>query len=263
MESLKDRSIIVTGGASGIGEAIVRLLAERGAACIAADVNDQQGNRIVEEINRAGGNAVYRHCDISDVGQVDSLVNAAVERFGRLDGLVANAGVQVEKPLADTTDAEWDRVIDINLKGTFLCCRAAVKQMLKNTDGKGGGRQGGSIVATGSVLSLVAEPVLAAYCASKGGILMLMRSIATDYGKRNIRANCVCPGYINTPLGDKYFEIQPDPAAARKAADAMHALGRMGEPVEVARCVAFLLSDEASFVTGSAFVADGGLIAKV
>lgn len=259
MESLKDRSVIVTGAASGIGEAIVRLLAERGAACIAADVNDKQGSAIVEAINRAGGSAVYQHCDISDVGQVDSLVAHAVERFGRLDGLVANAGVQVEKPLAETTDAEWDRVIDINLKGTFLCCRAAVRQMLKNNQGNGRG----SIVATGSVLSLVAEPVLAAYCASKGGILMLMRSIATDYGKRNIRANCICPGYINTPLGDKYFEIQPDPAAARKAADQMHALGRMGEPVEVAKCAAFLLSDEASFVTGSAFVVDGGLIAKV
>ena len=112
-------------------------------------------------------------------------------------------------------------------------------------------------------MSLVAEPSLAAYCATKAGILNLMKSIAADYGRQNIRANCVCPGYINTPLGDRFFDSLPDPAAARKEADELHALGRMGEPEEVAACVAFLAGDEASFVTGSAMVIDGGLIAKI
>lgn len=256
MKSLENKVCIVTGAASGIGEATATLLAERGAVVMIADVNDLQGAAVATRIQRNGGTVAFQHCDISRGEDVEALVAATVRKFGRLNALVANAGVQIEKPLADTSDAEWDRVININLKGTFLCCRAAVRQMLKSGTG-------GSIVATGSVLSLVAEPVLAAYCASKGGILMLMRSIATDYGKQGIRANCVCPGYINTPLGDKYFEIQPDPAAARRAADAMHALGRMGEADEVAKCVAFLISDEASFVTGAAMVVDGGLIAKV
>ena len=255
MKSLEGKVSIVTGGASGIGEATARLLARRGAAVMIGDVNDDQGTVVADEVSREGGVVAYQHCDVSRSDEVDALITATVERFGRLDALVANAGVQVEKPIAETTEAEWDRVIDINLKGAFLCCRAAVKQMLA-----GGG---GSIVATGSVLSLVAEPVLAAYCASKGGILMLMRSIATDYGRQNIRANCVCPGYINTPLGDAYFAIQRDPAAARRAADDMHALGRMGEPDEVAKCIAFLISDESSFMTGSALIVDGGLVAKV
>jgi NAD(P)-dependent dehydrogenase (short-subunit alcohol dehydrogenase family) len=255
MNTLTGKVSIVTGGASGIGEAIARLLARRGAPVVIADVQNEAGAAVADQIRREGHTVEFRRCDVSRTQEVDALVAWTVERFGRLDAMVANAGVQVEKPLAETTDAEWDRVIDTNLKGTFLCCRAAVRQMLQNG--------GGNIIATGSVLSLVAEPALAAYCASKGGVLMLIRSIATDYGRRHIRANCVCPGYINTPLGDGYFAIQPDPAAARRAADAMHALGRMGEPDEVARCVAFLLSEEASFMTGSALVVDGGLIAKV
>ncbi len=255
MNTLTDQVSIVTGGASGIGEATARRLAQRGATVVIADINDEAGAAVADQIQRAGQMAEFQHCDVSQPQDVDALVARTVQRFGRLDAMVANAGVQVEKPLAETTDAEWDRVININLKGTFLCCRAAVRQMLQNG--------GGNIVAIGSVLSLVAEPVLAAYCASKGGILMLIRSIATDYGRHHIRANCVCPGYINTPLGDGYFAIQPDPAAARHAADAMHALGRMGGPDEVARCVAFLISEEASFMTGSALVVDGGLIAKV
>ena len=146
-------------------------------------------------------------------------------------------------------------MIDANLKGTFLCCRAAMTQMRK--------AGGGMIVATGSVLSFVAEPGLAAYCALQGRDHAHVRSIATDYGRENIRANCVCPGYINTPLGDSYFEIQPDPAAAKSAADDLHLLGRLGETEEVARCMAFLLSEDASFMTGSALVVDGGLMAAV
>ena len=255
MSSLNGLVAVVTGGASGIGEATAKVLAERGAAVMIADLNDEQGEAAANLILGAGGTAAYHHCDVSRRGDVDSLITSTVKRFGRIDALVANAGIQVGKALADTTDAEWKRIMDVNLKGTFLCCRAAIRQMLKTG--------GGNIVATGSVLSLVAEPNLAAYCASKGGILMLIRSIATDYGRHNIRANCVCPGYINTPLGDSYFEAQENPETARRAAEAMHALGRLGETDEVAKCIAFLLSEDASFMTGSALVVDGGLLAKV
>jgi len=255
MKTLEKKVAIVTGAASGIGEAIAFELGARGACVMVSDIQDETGKQVAQKINMAGGKAAYVHCDISCADQVDAMVSTTVEVFGRLDTLCANAGRQIEKKLLETTENDWDCVMDTNLKGTFLCCRSAVQQMLKTG--------GGSIIATGSVLSHVAEPVLAAYCASKGGILQLIKSIATDYGTQDIRANCVCPGYINTPLGDGYFEIQTDPQAARAAADAMHALGRMGEPEEVARCVAFLASDDASFITGSSLVVDGGLIAKV
>lgn len=255
MGRLNGKITIVTGGASGIGEAIVREFVEQGATVICADIQEEQGCRVVEEVTAAGGTAAFQTTDLRDLTQIMSLVEETVERYGRLDVLVPNAGLQYEKILTETSEAEYDHVMSVNMKGTFFCCKAAVEAMLKTG--------GGNIVATGSALSLVAEPALAAYCASKAGILNLIKSIATDYGQQNIRANCVCPGYINTPLGDKYFDALPDPAAARKEADELHALGRMGDPEEVARCVSFLASDEASFVTGSAMVVDGGLIAKV
>ncbi len=255
MGRLNNKISIVTGGASGIGEAIVREFGEQGATVVCADIQEEEGSSVVEQVTAAGGTAAFQATDLRDLTQIEALVDDTVARYGRLDVMVPNAGLQYEKILTETSEAEYDHVMAVNMKGTFFCCQAAVAAMLKTG--------GGNIVATGSALSLVAEPALAAYCASKAGILNLIKSIATDYGGQNIRANCVCPGYINTPLGDKYFDALPDPTAAREEADALHALGRMGEPDEVARCVSFLASDEASFVTGSAMVVDGGLIAKV
>lgn len=255
MGRLDKKIAIVTGGASGIGAAIFHEFAQQGATVICADIQEDQGCRIVDEAAADGKAVEFHPTDLRDLAQIESLIEETVSRHGRLDVLVPNAGLQYEKILTETSEAEYDHVMSVNMKGTFFCCKAAVEAMLKTG--------GGNIVATGSALSLVAEPALAAYCASKAGILNLVKSIATDYGRQNIRANCVCPGYINTPLGDKYFDALPDPAAARKEADELHVLGRMGEPEEVARCVSFLASDEASFVTGSAMVVDGGLIAKV
>lgn len=255
MKKLDGKIAIVTGGASGIGEGIVRKLAAEGATVVSADIQDELGRQVVESVKQAGGKAEYFTADLRDLGQIRALVDHVVSTHGRLDILVPNAGMQYEKILTETSEEEYDHMMDVNMKGTFFCCKAGVEAMLKTG--------GGSIVATGSVLSLVAEPSLAAYCATKAGILNLMKSIAADYGRRNIRANCVCPGFINTPLGDRYFDALPDPAAARKEADELHALGRMGEPAEVAACVAFLAGDDASFVTGSALVVDGGLISKI
>ena len=254
MGRLDGRIAIVTGGASGIGAAIVHEFTRQGATVVSADVQVEAGRAVAADAP-GPGTAEFLETDLRDLAQIAALVQHALDEHGRLDVMVPNAGLQYEKSLTETSEAEYDHVMAVNMKGTFFCCRCAVEAMLKTG--------GGNIVATGSVLSLVAEPVLAAYCATKAGILNLIRSIATDYGRANIRANCVCPGYINTPLGDGYFAIQPDPEAAKRAADELHALGRMGEPEEVARCVSFLASDEASFVTGSAMVVDGGLSAKV
>ncbi len=255
MSRLNGKIAIVTGGASGIGEGIVRKLAAEGATVVSADIQTELGQQVVESVNQAGGKAEYVTADLRDLGQIQSLVDHVVATHGRIDVLVPNAGLQYEKILTDTSEKEYDHMMGVNMKGTFFFCKYGVEAMLKTG--------GGNIVATGSVLSLLAEPSLAAYCATKAGILNLVKSISADYGRQNIRANCVCPGYINTPLGDRYFDALPDPAAARKEADELHALGRMGEPEEVAACVAFLASDEASFVTGSAMVVDGGLTAKI
>ena len=255
MKRLQNKIAIVTGGASGIGEAIVRVFAEEGATVVNADIQKDLGLAVVESVNAAGGQAEFFETDLRDLSQIQALIDHTVATYGRLDVMAPNAGVQHEKTLTETSEEEYDHIMAVNMKGAFFCCKFAVEAMLKTG--------GGSIVATASALSLVAEPMLAAYCASKAGIMNLMKSIATDYGRQNIRANCVCPGYINTPLGDGYFEAQPDPAAARKAADDLHALGRQGDPVEVARLVAFLASDEASFITGTPVLVDGGLIAKV
>ena len=240
MKKLDNKIVIVTGGASGIGKGIVREFARQGATVVSADIQVELGQRVVAEVVNAGGKAEFVETDLRDLKQIKALVDHTVATYGRLDVLIPNAGVQHEATLTETSEEQYDHVRNVNMK-----------------------TGGGNIVAIGSVLSLVAEPALAAYCATKAGIMNLMKSITCDYGRRNIRANCVCPGYINTPLGDKYFELQPDPAAARQSANELHPLGRMGEIDEVAKCVAFLASDDADFVAGAALVIDGGLIAKV
>lgn len=255
MKRLNGKVTIITGGSSGIGEAMAKAFAAEGATVMVADIQDEKGAAVVDAARRAGGKADFIHTDVSDPEQVEHLVEQTITKYGIPDVMVPNAGLQYEKNVVDTTQKELDHVINVNLKGTFYCTKYVLPHMVANG--------GGSIVVTGSVLSLVAEPNLAAYCASKGGILMLVKAIATDYGGHNIRANCICPGYINTPLGDEWFDNQPDPQAARDQAGALHALGRMGEPEEVAKCAIFLASDDASFVTGSALVVDGGLMAKI
>jgi meso-butanediol dehydrogenase/(S,S)-butanediol dehydrogenase/diacetyl reductase len=255
MGKLNGKIAIVTGAASGIGEGIAREFAAEGATVVSADIQREPGQKIANDIVAAGGQTDFIETDLRDLNQIQALIDTTVKTHGRLDVLVANAGLQYEKIITETTEEQYDHMMSVNMKGTFFCCKYAVEAMLKTG--------GGNIVAMGSVLSYIAEPELAAYCATKAGIQNLVRSIATDYGRKNIRANCICPGYINTPLGDGYFEQQADPEAARKAASEMHALGRMGETVEVARGAVFLASDDASFITGSTLVIDGGLTAKI
>ena len=252
---LSDKVAIITGAASGIGAATARAFATEGASVIVVDLQKQLGGNVVQMIRAAGGMAEFIAADVSNPGEVVAMIETTAKRHSRVDVLVANAGLQYEKSLHETTLEEWDHVINVNLKGMFLCCREVIPHMVN--------QGGGNIIAMGSVLSQVAEPRLAAYCASKGGILMLTKSIATDYGQHGIRANCICPGYIDTPLGDVYFQKQPDPQEAKRQAGKLHLLGRMGMPDEVARCAVFLASDESSFMTGAALVVDGGLSAKV
>ncbi|MDP7383048.1 MAG: SDR family oxidoreductase, partial [Acidimicrobiales bacterium] len=190
--------------------------------------------------------------DVADAASCDALIAAAVGATGRLDTIVNNAGVQVEKPIEDTTDDDYDLVMNVNVRGVFNCCRAAVRQMATQPSG-------GSIINIGSIAGNVADHQMAIYNASKGAVHALTRAIATDNGHQGVRCNAISPGWIMTALADAAFDLADDPAAARAEATAAHPVGRMGTPDDIAGLAVYLASGDAGFVTGSCFTIDGGL----
>jgi NAD(P)-dependent dehydrogenase (short-subunit alcohol dehydrogenase family) len=244
---LEGKSAVVTGVGSGLGRAIARTFAAEGARVVGCDVDDQAGEQAMEEIGR------YRHADVSQEADVAGLVDAAVEAFGRLDVMVNNAAIQIERELVETTEEELDRILAVDLKGVFFGCKHAVRAM------RGSG--GGVIVNVASILALVGDGLLAAYCAAKGGVLGITRATAVQYGREGIRCNAVCPGDIDTPLVQAYFDAAPDPAARRAEVEGEYPLGRIATPEEVARAVVFLASDASAFMSGQPLVVDGGLLA--
>lgn len=248
---LKNKVAIVTGSTSGIGEATAVLFAREGAKVVVVGRREKQGEKVVRQIRQEGGDATFLRADVSNEGQVKRMVQTTVKTYGRVDVLFNNAGTMVSKKLHETTNDEWDRVMNVDLKGVFWCSKYVVPHMRK--------QGGGSIVMCSSANAIVAEPDLGAYCAAKGAVNAMTRSMALDYGPDRIRVNAICPGYIDTPLGDDYFNSLPDPVAGKRKAGALHALGRMGTTMEIAYCALFLASDESSFVTGECLVADGGL----
>jgi dihydroanticapsin dehydrogenase len=248
---LERKVAVVTGAGSGIGRAAAIALASEGASVVLASrKEDPLDKTIASAPKQAQARMRGVPTDVSDLSQVDRLFSTAVETFGGVDVLVAAAGIAPWAAVADTDLALWNQVIGTNLTGVFLCCRAAIPLMKL--------RGGGSIINLGSTNSIVAEPDLAAYCTSKGGVMMLTRSIALDYGKDNIRANCLCPTWTETPLVGVYFDSQPDPAKAREEAAQLHPLKRYAKPEDIASIVVFLASEESSIMTGSLVMADGG-----
>ncbi|HWD75304.1 MAG TPA: glucose 1-dehydrogenase [Solirubrobacteraceae bacterium] len=244
---LEGRAAVVTGVGSGLGREIARVLASEGAQVLGCDVNDAGGGETM------GGIGVYRHADVSRERDVEALIAAAVERFGKLDVMVNNAAIQIEEELAETTEEQLDRILGVNLKGVFFGCKHAVRAM------RGSG--GGSIVNIASILGLVGDGILAAYCAAKGGVLGITRATAVQYGRNGIRCNAICPGDIDTPLVAAYFATADDPAALRAEVEAEYPLGRIAQPEEIARGVVFLASDDSSFMSGQPLILDGGLLA--
>jgi NAD(P)-dependent dehydrogenase (short-subunit alcohol dehydrogenase family) len=248
---LQRKVAIVTGSGSGIGRAIAARFAAEGAAVLGVDWNRSLGESAASEIAGEGGTIAFHAADVSDEDAVKGVIAACVERFGGLDILVNNAAVQHEVLLHETTLEQWRRMIDVNLGGVFLGCKHAIPVMCA--------RGTGVIINMSSVLGLAGDPKLVAYGATKGGILAMTQAIAVAYGRQGIRATCICPGDVDTPLNQTYFNSFPDPAAVRKAIEEHYPLGRMATPAEIAGVAVFLASDDAAFMTGSHVLVDGGL----
>jgi NAD(P)-dependent dehydrogenase (short-subunit alcohol dehydrogenase family) len=247
---LQDKVAIVTGAGSGIGRAIALRFGQEGAQVVLVDRDQAGGAETLSLIAAAGKDAHLVVADVSRGSDAERLVDEAVRVFGKLDALINNAAVLIPKAVPELSEDEWDYVVGVNLKGVFLCSKQAILCFRR----QGGG---GTIVNMASVNSFYAEGGIAAYCAAKGGVQQLTRAMAIDHSAEGIRINCICPGWIDTPINAAYFA---DPAA-RAFADKLHAIGRIGQPAEVAAVAAFLVSDDASFVTGASIVADGGFSA--
>lgn len=247
---------IVTGAASGIGRAIARLLAAHGASVVVADVTTaviEGGAPTVAAIEAAGGRAAFIATDVASTAQVDALVAQTVARFGRLEVLVNNACIRHARPLLDLEEADWQRVLDVNLSGVYRCCRAAVRQMLEQEPVEG---VRGRIVNLASQHGMIAAPEDLAYGVSKAGIAYLTRQVATDYAAQQIVCNAVAPGKIQTGQGGRAL----DPAVMDRATRRTP-WSRLGEPDDVARAVLFLASRDSTFTTGAQLMVDGGWMA--
>ncbi|MGP4110213.1 SDR family NAD(P)-dependent oxidoreductase [Streptomyces sp. 4N509B] len=247
---MRDRVAVVTGAARGNGLAIARLLAAEGAHVVMGDLLEAEVREAAEGIAAEGGAATGLACDVSNPDDVERLV-AAAEELGGPHAVVAQAGARHEGGIMATTPEQWDHYMSVDVKGTYLCARAAIPRMRR--------LGGGSIVTMSGTFGVVPEPGIAVQAAGKGAILALTRAIAVEVGPDNIRCNAIVPGYIETPMLDRWANDHPDPAAARKAVTSMHALRRLGSPEEIAAMALFLCSDDSSFSTGHPFPVDGGL----
>jgi meso-butanediol dehydrogenase/(S,S)-butanediol dehydrogenase/diacetyl reductase len=243
---LEDRRALVTGAASGIGRATALRLAEEGARVFAADVNARGLEETADAILEAGGEAAAALCDVSDPGACARLVRDAVTALGRLDVLCNVAGVATYAHATDISVEQWQRIIAVNLSGTFFTCQAALPHLLETR---------GNIVNMASSAGLTGVAYASAYCASKGGVVMLTRSLAVEFARRGVRVNCVCPGGVDTPLARSFAMPEgADPALFAR----MQLVPRLARPEEIAAAVAYLASDEARYVTGEALSIDGG-----
>ena len=246
--SLEGRVALVTGAASGIGRAAAIALAREGARVVAADVDAQGGEETARMVQEAGGESMFIAVDVSKADEVEGMVGAVVDAYGRLDCAFNNAGVEGTAHVltADYTEEAWDRVIDINLKGVWLCMKYEIPQLLKHGQG--------AIMNTSSTAGLVGSRIGMAYGASKFGVIGLTKTAALEYGKHGIRVNAVCPGSIDTPTAERLVGAEYEPSVGNNLT------GRFAAPTEVAEAVVWLCSDAASFVTGHAMVVDGGYL---
>ncbi len=251
---LKNKVAIVTGAASGLGQAIAQGYAREGAKVVVADRNSAAGEAVAAEIRAAGGEAMFAQTDIAQTTAVERMVNTAVEQYGRIDILVNNAGVELfgqEARAHELSEEAWDRTHSVNLRGTWLCAKYTIPMMLR--------QGGGAIINVASPTGLTGcAPGQTAYSSSKGGVFALTRVMAIDYARDNIRVNALVPGTVVTPL----TEIVLDDPAFRANREELMPIGRLGKPEDVIGLAVFLASDEASFCVGGYYMVDGGMMAK-
>lgn len=251
-EDLKGKVAIITGARRGMGKSHALKLAKAGAKVVVSDISQDECQLVVNEIQKAGGEGLAIKVDVTKKAEVDEMVKKTIEKFGKVDVLVNNAGIAPMVSFLEMKEEDWDRVLDINLKGYFLCAQAAVKEMVK--------QKSGTIVNIASIeMGQVGfgAPYNAHYCASKGGIAAMTQSLAVELAPYNIRVNAIAPGFIETPMLDVLKDL-PD---MKKALLARVPMGRMGRPEEISNLVLFLATEESSYMTGSIVVIDGGFLA--
>lgn len=253
MARLSNKTAIVTGATSGIGRATAALFAREGAQVLVADLDDDRGAEIIAEINDAGGEASFVRTDVSRREDNERLIDVCIERYGKLDILYCNAGINLPKLITDSEDDEIDRLLAVNVKGLIYATRYAVPIMLR--------QGGGVILINASKTGLVAQRDSPVYCATKGAAVMLTKALALDYATQNIRVNAICPGIIDTPMLRIFADSRPDPEAAWAEYTAAQPIGRLGTAEECANAALWLASDDASFITGVALPVDGGFTA--
>ena len=251
MMRLAGKIAIITGAAAGIGRASVLLFAREGAKIAAVDLDDVGIKTLGQEVTASGGEALAVRADVSKADEVQRVVHAVIERFGRVDILFNNVGIVAHGKIHTISEAEWDRTMTINVKSMYLLCREVMPVFL---------RQGGGVILnTSSATALRSVPDRVAYSTSKGAVLALTRSMAVDYVRDHIRVNCLCPGTVDTPSFRQRMAAFPDPEEALRQFVARQPMGRLGTADEVAQAALYLVSDEAQFVTGAAFSIDGGM----
>jgi NAD(P)-dependent dehydrogenase (short-subunit alcohol dehydrogenase family) len=251
---LAGKVAIITGAGAGIGRSTALLFAKEGAKVVVADYDSERGAETVSIIREDGGEATFIQVDVSKAADAERMARATVETYGKLDILVNNAGIYMQADAVEMTEEDWDRILDVNLKGVFLCSKYCIPEMIK-----GGG---GSIVNIGSEAGIVGIKNQVAYNVSKSGIIALTKSTAIDFAAHNIRVNCVCPGTTETPLVKAALERAPDPAATRRALEEVRPANRLGRPEEIAAGILYLASDESPYATGSILSIDGGYTAQ-
>jgi NAD(P)-dependent dehydrogenase (short-subunit alcohol dehydrogenase family) len=247
---LKDKVAIVTGSSKGIGEGIARVFSREGAKVVVVCRTEDAGKKMAEELGASQGRAIFVRTDVTSSESIQKMINTTIKTFGKLDILVNNAGYHISKNVEETSEQEWEFIINTNLRGTFLCSKYAIPHLRKTK---------GNIINISSMVGLVGQPNAGAYSATKGGQIAMSKGMAIDFAPDGIRVNVICPGWIQTPLVEDWFSQQKDPEAARKYIFGRHPIGRIGTIEECGKAALYLVSDDAAFVTGITLNIDGGI----